>query len=217
MKTRLIALGTLLALSVSAVTAIAHVTEYKIDPGHTLVGFNVRHFFTKVPGRFKDFSGTIAFDDHNVANSQVDVIIQSTSVNTENERRDTHLRGGDFFMADSFPTITFKSTKVVPGPDNAALVHGDLTIRGITKPVILDARFIGVMDDSRMGRKIAGFEGRTTINRKDFGIVWNRTFDQGAVMLGDDVAIELNVEAVWRDPNAPPPPQRPPQAQPDKK
>lgn len=216
MKTRLIALAALYSLSLGAAVAAAHVTEFKIDPGHTLVGFNVRHFFTKVPGRFKDFTGTIAFDDHNVSNSRVDVTIQSTSVDTEHERRDTHLRSGDFFMVDSFPTITFKSTKVVPGADGAALVSGDLTIRGITKPVTLDAKFLGVMDDSRMGRKIAGFEGRATINRKDFGIVWNRSFDQG-VMLADEVAIELNVEAVWRDPNAPPPPQRPAQAAPEKK
>ena len=120
---------------------------------------------------------------------------------------------------NSFPTITFKSTRIVAGPDNSALVYGALPMRGITKQVTLDSKFLGSMTDTQMGRKMAGFEGKTTINRKDFNIVWNRTLDQGATMLGDDVNIKLQVEGSWRDPNAAPPPmgQRPPQAATDKK
>ena len=120
-------------------------------------------------------------------------------------------------MVDSFPTATFKSTKIVPGPNNSALVYGDLTMRGITKPVTLEANFLGSMADARMGRKIAGFDAKATINRKDFNIIWNRVLDQGATMLGDDVAIDLQIEASWMDPNAPrpqwgqkPPPPPPP-------
>ena len=219
MKPRLLTPWAALLLVLSAVAANAEVTEYKIDPNHTLVGFNIRHFFARTAGRFKDFSGTVTFDDKDMSKSMVDVTIQATSINTENERRDNDLRSANFFMVDSFPTITFKSTRVVAGPDNSALVYGDLTIRGITKPVTLDSKFLGSMGDAKAGRKIAGFEGKTTINRKDFNIVWNRTLDQGGTMLGDDVNIQLSVEGVWRDPNAPPPQQRPPQTPttPDKK
>lgn len=218
MKLRLLTPGAALLLALSAAVAGADATEYKIDPNHTLVGFNIRHFFTRVSGRFKDFTGTVNFDEKDMSKSSVVVTIQASSINTENERRDSDLRGANFFLVDSFPTITFKSTKIVPGPDNSALVYGDLTIRGITKPVTLDAKYLGSMTDARMGRKVAGFEGKTTINRKDFNITWNRTLDQGGTMLGDDVAIQLSVEGNWRDLNAPPPQmgQRPP-ATPDKK
>jgi polyisoprenoid-binding protein YceI len=192
-------------LVMGAATVAADTTEYKIDSNHTLVGFNIRHFFARVSGRFTEFSGTIQFDDKDMSKSSVDVTIKTASISTANDRRDADLRSANFFLADSFPTITFKSTKVVPGPNNAALVYGDLTMRGITKPVTIEANFLGSMTDSRMGRKIAGFDGKTTVNRKDFNILWNRVLDQGGTMLGDDVAIQLQVEAVWRDPNAPRP------------
>lgn len=222
MKRRFFAPVAALMLIASPGVGTAEVIEYKIDNNHSLIGFNIRHFFTKVPGRFKDYTGTITFDDQDMSKSSVDVTIQTASVDTENERRDNHLRTGDFFLVDSFPAMTFTSTKVVPGPNNGALVYGDLTIRGITKPVTLDAKYLGSMTDSRMGRKIAGFEAFATINRKDFNILWNRILDQGSVMLADEVEIVLQIEANWRDPNAPPPPgrgERPAQAQgqPEKK
>ena len=219
MKHRIALISALLGLAGSAAVAVAEPVAYKIDQGHSLVGFRVRHFFAKVEGRFREFSGTINFDEKDMASSSVDVAIQTASISTDNERRDTHLRGGDFFLADSFPTITFKSTKVVPGPNNSALVYGDLTMRGVTKPVTLEANFLGSMTDAARGRRIAGFDAKTSVNRKDFNILWNRVLDQGGTMLGDDVGIELQVEAVWTDPNAPRPQmgQRPPQPPGDKK
>ena len=214
MKLRFPVIAVALALAASSAVAVAEPLPFKIDPNHSLVAFRVRHFFAKVQGRFKDFSGTINFDEKNMANSSVDVTIQTASITTENDRRDTHLRSPDFFAADSFPTITFKSSKIVPGPNNSALVYGDLTIRGITKPVTLEANYLGGMANARMGGKIAGFDAKTTIDRKDFHVLWNRVLDQGGTMLGDDVAIELQVEANWADPNAPrpqmPPPTPPP-------
>ena len=196
--------GAALLLALAAAAAHADVTEYKIDPNHTLVGFDIRHFFARVNGRFKEFSGTVTVDDKDLSKSSVNVTIQAASINTENDFRDKDLRSAHFFMVDSFPTITFKSTKIVAGPDNSALVYGDLTMRGITKPVTLDSKFLGAMMDKEMGKKIAGFEGKATINRKDWNIVWNRTLDQGQTMLGDDVNIKLQVEGAWRDPNAKP-------------
>jgi polyisoprenoid-binding protein YceI len=208
-------------LAVTAAAAAAEPRPFRIDPGHSLVGFNVRHFFSRTPGRFKEFSGTIQLDEKNLAASSVEVTIQTASINTENERRDGDLRSANFFQADSFPTITFKSTKVVPGPDKTFLIYGDLNMHGVTKPVTLEATLMGVGEIAMGGRPprtIAGFEATTKVDRKDYGIVWNRVLDQGGTMLGDEVTITLQIEAAMVDPNAPPMGQRPaPPAAPDKK
>jgi polyisoprenoid-binding protein YceI len=183
----------------------AETVPFRIDPGHSLVGFNVRHFFSRTSGRFKQFEGMIQLDEKNLAASSVEVTIQAASINTENERRDNDLRSANFFHADTFPTITFKSTQVVAGPEKSFLVYGDLTIRGVTKPVTLDATMMGIGQvgmGGRPPRTIAGFEAKTTIDRKDFGIVWNRVLDQGGTMLGDDVQITLQVEASKVEPEA---------------
>jgi polyisoprenoid-binding protein YceI len=170
-----------------------------IDHSHSEAGFNIRHFFSKVHGNFTDFSGTIAYDAKNLPASMVEVTIKDTSISTGNDHRDAHLRTADFFWTAKYPTIKFKSTKVVPSEEpNHFQVVGDLTIRDVTKPVTLEAELIGMgpvtIDGRDMGLR-AGFSAKTTINRKDFGIVWNKTVDQGGVMLGDDVELVLNVEA----------------------
>lgn len=208
MKRRLISLFAPLALVLTAAVAAAEPQTFRIDPSHSTVGFSVRHFFSRVPGKFKDFSGTIQLDEKNLAASSVEVTIQTASIDTENDRRDADLRSANFFLADSFPTITFKSTKVVPGPDKSFLVYGDLNMHGVTKPVTLEATLLGVGQvamGGRPARTIAGFEAKTTIDRKDFGVVWNRALDQGGTLLGDDVAITLGVEAAVADANAPKP------------
>lgn len=215
MQRRTFALLTVLALAIAASVAAAEPAPYRIDPGHSLVGFNIRHFFSRVSGRFKEFSGSLTFDDKNLAASSVEVTIKTASINTENERRDGDLRSPNFFNADSFPTITFKSTKVVPGPDKTFLVYGDLNMRGVTKPVTLEATLLGTGQVAMAGRPprtMAGFEAKSSLNRKDFGIVWNQVLDQGGTMLGDDVAITLAIEASKFDPNA-----QPPQPQAEKK
>ena len=192
----------LLMLAIAA-PAFAELKTFNFDRSHTEVGFNVRHFFTKVHGRFTDFTGSIKYDPQSLATSSVIVTIRDTSINTANERRDNHLRTKDFFWTDSFPNITFLSTKIVPGKDASHFkVEGDLTIRDVTKAVVLDAEFLGMgpvsIDKREMGFQ-AGWLATTTIDRKDFGIVWNRTLDQGGVMLGDDVEIVLQVAAVSMD------------------
>lgn len=205
MKLRLMTLLSPLALLLVAAVAAAEPQTLRIDPGHSTVGFSIRHFFSRVSGRFKDFSGTVQFDEKNLAASSVDVTIQAASIDTGHERRDGDLRSANFFNVDSIPTITFKSTKVVPGPEKSFLIYGDLTMHGVTKPVTLEANVLGVGQVGMGGRNrtIAGFEAKTTIDRKDFGIVWNRALDQGGTMLGDDVAINLGVEASPPpDPNA---------------
>jgi polyisoprenoid-binding protein YceI len=177
---------------------------FTLDKAHTEVGFDVTHFFTKVHGRFTDFTGTIVADAQNVAASSVQVTIRDSSVFTANEMRDRHLRTADFFWADKYPLITFKSTKVVPGKDAKHFqVVGDLTIRGVTKPVTLDAEFLGMGPVGISGKSMgtqAGFHATTTINRQDFGIVWNKALDQGGMMLADEVTITLDVAAMSTEP-----------------
>ena len=190
-------LASVALLAATTGAALAEPVTYTIDPAHSTVGFNVRHFFSRVPGRFNEFEGTITFDDKDAAKSAVDVTIKTASISTNNERRDNHLRSPDFFAADSFPTITFKSTKVTPAGENKFKVDGNLTIRGITKPVTLDATFLGA-GNVGMGGLRAGWEATTTVNRKDFHVSWNKVLDQGGTMLGDDVAIQLGVEGMKR-------------------
>ena len=206
MRLARLTLAGLLSLAAASAASAEPIT-LDIDPSHSEVGFSVRHFFTKVPGRFNEFEGKILYDDKDVSKSSVEVTIKTASINTHNERRDNHLRTGDFFAADSFPTITFKSTKVTPGPSDQLKVEGNLTIRGITKPVTLDANFLGF---GNMGpsAKVAGWEASTTIDRKDFNVLWNRNLDQGGAMLGDEVTITIGVEAKTPRPAAaatPPP------------
>jgi polyisoprenoid-binding protein YceI len=198
------------ALISSAAVAGATPHTFAIDRAHSEVGFDVRHFFTKAHGRFEDYTADIVFDDANLEASHVNVVIRDSSVNTQNDRRDAHLRTQDFFWADKYPTITFVSTKVAPGADKKHFkVAGNLTIRDVTKPVTLYVEYLGMGPVSLGGHDMglqAGFNAKTTIDRKDFGIVWNKSLDQGGLMLGDDVDITLTVAAV--PPQAAPPTQK---------
>ncbi|HEU4394813.1 MAG TPA: YceI family protein [Planctomycetota bacterium] len=191
----------LLALGFTTAVQAAPVT-WNIDPVHSQVGFSVRHFFTKVPGQFTKFSGTIVHDPQKPEASSVKAEIDAATINTQNERRDNHLRSQDFFYVEKHPTITFVSTKVTPAGEGKLKVDGNLTIRGITRPVTLDVAFLG-SGPTGNGESRAGFEATTKVNRKDFEIVWNRTLDQGGAMLGDDVEIRLTVEAVNKPEEAP--------------
>lgn len=190
----------LLAAALLAAPASAATETFTIDNVHSVAGFQVRHFFSNVPGRFGEMNGTIQYDAKNLANSSVEVTIPVASVNTQNEKRDGHLKSEDFFHAEKHPHMTFKSTKVVPGKAKDEFqLQGDLTIRGVTKPVTFDVKQLGVGSVGQMGTR-GGWEATTTINRKDYGIVWNRTLDQGGAMLGDDVRINLAIAAVKEEP-----------------
>jgi polyisoprenoid-binding protein YceI len=211
----LLASSAALLLVAAASLASAEPRTYTFDRAHSEVGFNVRHFFNKTHGRFNDYTGAIVFDPKNLPASSVQVVIRDSSIYTGVDRRDAHLRTKDFFWADSFPTITFTSTKVVPGKDAKHFsVEGTLTIRDVTKPVVLDAELIGMGPVAIEGRAMgtqAGFEASTTVNRKDYGIVWNKVVDQGGVMLDDEVELVFSIAAISRDtppagaPAGPPP------------
>lgn len=194
-----------LALGLAFAAAARSATEtFVFDKSHTLVGFRIRHWLTKVDGRFRDFDGHIWLDRANPAASKVDVTIQTASIDTASENRDKHLRSADFFDAEKFPVITFKSTKVAPRGKDLYDVTGELTLHGVAKTMTVPVRHTGFLNLGKQEK--AGFEVTIPINRKDFGIVWNRTTDNGGVMLGDDVEINVQVEAnreMPKDPNAP--------------
>jgi len=186
------------ALLLVATAAFAAPVTYTIDKPHTEVGFDVRHFFSKVHGRFNDFQGTIVFDEQDPAKISVEATAATGSISTDNEKRDGHLKTADFFDAEKYPTLSFKSTKVTAAGKNKYKVTGDLTMRGVTKSVVFDVDFLGAgsvgVGGQSWGSK-AGFAATTTINRKDFGINWNKTLDNGGLMLADEVTLVLNIEA----------------------
>ena len=168
---------------------------WNIDKGHSSVNFQIRHFVSKVRGAFADFKGTITADPDSWEHAQIDVEIATASITTHNDRRDADLRSPNFFAVDTFPTMTFKSTKIERKGD-AAKIYGTLTMRGVTRAVVLDGQFNGIQKGSGQATDRVGFDASTTINRLDYGVKWNRAVEGGGVMLGDEVKIEINVEAV---------------------
>jgi polyisoprenoid-binding protein YceI len=188
-------LAALVALTCLALQSVALAAPevYDLDKAHSSPGFKVRHFFTQVPGRFEDFTGTVSWDEAEPTKSTVELTIQATSINTGNTQRDNHLRSADFFDVEKFPTVTFKSTKFEKGASEGHFkVTGDLTIRGVTKPVVIELEALG-FGDTPMGKR-GGFNATTKINRQDFGVSWNKTLDKGGTLLGDEVTIEFPVE-----------------------
>lgn len=170
------------------------VKTYNIDKSHSEVTFQVRHLITKVRGHFEDYAGSIEFDAANPANSKVNVTIQVASIDTKEAQRDGHLKSDDFFSAEKFPTITFVSTKITPKGGEDFEVQGDLTIRDVTKSVVLPVTHLGTAKDPWGNLKLA-FEGETTINRQEFGLTWNAALEAGGFLVGDEVKIGLQIQA----------------------
>ena len=178
---------------------------FVVDKGHSEVGFQIRHMMTKVRGRFNQFEGRIEADRAKPQASSVEFTIQATSIDTANENRDKDLRSADFFDVEKYPTITFKSTRMTPKGKDAYDVTGTLTMRGVSKEITLPVSFLGFMKNQR-GTDTAGFETTVTLNRKDFGITWNRTLDAGGVLLGDEVYVSISLETRKEGPASPAPP-----------
>jgi len=180
-----------LALALPALALAAPVT-YKVDADHSGINFTIRHFVSNMPGLFKDFDGTIVYDKDNPVSSKVEFTVQAASIDTGNEDRDKHLRTADFFDVEKFPTMTFTSTQVKAVDKDTLEVTGDLTMHGVTKRVTIPVDFLGTVKTPKSEK--AGFETTFTVNRKDFGIIWNRVMDAGPV-LGEDVKVTISVEA----------------------
>ncbi|MCM2304501.1 MAG: YceI family protein [Elusimicrobia bacterium] len=188
-----------LAAVLAVLSPVVRADSYEIDASHSQVGFRIKHLVGKVPGRFTKFAGTVEFTPAKPEAWKVVATIDPASINTDNEKRDGHLKSADFFDVAKFPEMTFKSTKVAGVKGDSAKLHGELTMHGVTKPVVLDLELGGTTKDP-WGNTRAGFTATGTINRKDFGIVWNKALDTGGLMLGDEVAISLDIEAVLKAP-----------------
>jgi polyisoprenoid-binding protein YceI len=179
-------------------TALADeiVGSYTIDPAHSRIGFVARHaMVTKVRGSFNEFEGTAKAPSTDPATWSAQVVIQAKSIDTRNEQRDEHLRSNDFLAMDDYPTITFSSTSIEPVGEPTYRVNGDLTVRGVTKPVSIDVEYQGAATDP-FGNHRVGFEGSTTISRKDFGITWNAALETGGVLVGDKIVLEFEISAI---------------------
>jgi polyisoprenoid-binding protein YceI len=168
---------------------------YKVDRNHSDVVFEIRHLVSKVTGRFGEFDALLIVDKANPAGGKMDFTINVASIDTKVPDRDKHLRSADFFDVEKFPEIRFRSTKIVPAGTDRYDVTGDFTMRGVTKQVTLPVEVLGVGKDQRGNERI-GFEVDTKLNRKDYGIVWNRALDEGGVVLGDDVRVRIALSMV---------------------
>ena len=175
--------------------AAAETATYTVDKAHSEASFQVRHLVTKVRGKFADFAGTVVMDDAKPEASSVVFTIQAASIDTDVADRDQHLRSDDFFAVEKHLEITFKSTKIERTGDHAYAATGDLTMRGVTKRITLPVTYLGEVKDP-WGHVKAGFETAITLNRKDFGINWNKALDQGGVLVGDEVEVSISIEAL---------------------
>jgi polyisoprenoid-binding protein YceI len=170
--------------------------QWAFDVVHSSVNFTVRHMVvSKVRGRFTKFDGTLLMDERDPSGGLVEVAIDAASIDTGVGQRDAHLRSADFFDVERFPTITFKSTRVEPAGAGALRVSGDLTMHGVTRPVVLDVEYAGSTKDPWGGVR-AGFSARASLDRRDFGLTYNQLLETGSVLVGETVEIAIEAEMV---------------------
>ncbi len=180
----------------TATTTAALTGTWTLDATHTRVGFTARHaMVTKVRGSFTELAGTANLDAENPSASSVDLTIEVASINTGNDQRDEHLRTNDFFDVAAYPQIRFVSTGVEAAGGEDYRLTGDLTIKGITKPVTVDFEFTGLATDP-WGNQRAGFEGKATINRKDWGVSFNAALETGGVLVSEKINLEFDISAI---------------------
>lgn len=181
----------LLAVNVLGVKAQ---TTWKTDLAHSKVSFTISHMvISDVTGRFTEFDATLMQSKDDFVDAKLNATIKTKSINTDNEGRDKHLRSADFFDAEKYPEITFVSKSFETTGKNTYKIAGDLTMHGVTKPVVLETKFNGTMNDP-WGNTKAGFKATATVKRKEFGIVYNKTLEAGGLLLGEDVEVTINVE-----------------------
>jgi polyisoprenoid-binding protein YceI len=187
-------------MTTTTTTAPVSITgDYDIDPSHSRLGFAAKHaMVTTVRGQFHDFAADVHLDAENVANSTARIEIKTTSLDTGNADRDAHVRNSDFLDIETYPTITFVSTGAEQKSDDEFVLNGDLTIKGITKPVSIEFEKTGEAADP-WGKQRVGFEGKAKINRKEWGVNWNAALEAGGLLVSEKVTLEFDLSAVRRD------------------
>jgi polyisoprenoid-binding protein YceI len=190
-------LAMLAAGMIFGMTSIAGAAEYSVDPAHTSVGFAVKHMFSKTTGEFKDKEGTFTFDPQKLGAAKVRFSAKADSIYTNNEKRDGHLKSPDFFDTAKYKELVFVGKKLTAAGDNKYKLEGDLTMHGVTKPVTFDVEYLGE-GKSPFGDVRAGFTAITKVNRKDFGLTWNKALDNGGLLIGEDVEVKLEIEGVQK-------------------
>lgn len=194
MKRIIASISTIIAL---ALPLVASAATWTIDPEHSTVGFKVRHLMvSNVSGSFENHSGTVDINDKDITKSRVEVSIDTSSINTHVQKRDQHLRSADFFDVAKYPTMTFLSKKVAKVGNDRLKVTGNLTLHGVTKEVVLDVEGPSKESKDPWGVIRRGATASTKINRKDFGLLWNKSLETGGVVVGDEVNITLEIEMV---------------------
>ena len=193
-------MGALPAWSGTARTGAAQVrpaaAEYEIDASHSQVLFKVKHLgISTVTGRFRDFSGTISYDPQNAAAARARAVIKTASIDTDNDRRDNHLRSADFFEAEKYPEITFTAGRLREARGDAFKLDGTLTMRGVTRPIVLDVEKVGPVKGPD-GRDRMAFNATTTLDRTQYGLTWSRMTEAGGLVVGNDVQVVLELETV---------------------
>ncbi|GAA1059080.1 YceI family protein [Agromyces bracchium] len=173
--------------------------DWDLDPGHTRIGFSAKHaMVATVRGAFNELTGTLHVDFDDPDASTAEIVLKVASVDTRNAQRDEHLRSADFFDAETYPDITFRSTRIEEVGDNALVVSGDLTIRDVTKPITIPIEFTGVETDA-FGALRAGFEGTRRIDRREFGLEWNMALDSGGWLVSEKITLEFELSAIKRE------------------
>ncbi|WP_010649664.1 YceI family protein [Oceanobacillus massiliensis] len=170
-------------------------TVWKVDQVHSEVGFSVKHMMiSKAKGTFDKFDAVVEANPEDLTDAKIEVTIDTASINTRNEDRDNHLRSGDFFDSETYPTMVFVASDIKKKSADEYEVNGDLTIKDTTKPITLDVTFEGQSKDPMGGNTVAGFSGKTAINRKEFGLTWNAAVETGGVLVGEEVNINFELE-----------------------
>lgn len=190
-------IASFIAIAALAIPVLASATTWNIDPDHSNVGFKVRHLMvSNVKGSFEKHNGVVEINDKDITKSKVSVTIDAASVNTNVAKRDDHLRSADFFDVAKYPTITFVSKKVAKAGKGKLKVTGDLTLHGVTKQVVLNVEGPAKESKDPWGNFRSGVNASTTINRKDFGLVYNAALETGGVAVGEEVAVNLEIEMI---------------------
>jgi len=184
-------------MSTTTTTPQSAVSTWNLDPVHSVAEFKVKHMMiSNVKGHFTGLSGTLTYDEQNVTNSRVEATIDVATINTGDAQRDGHLKTADFFDAEKYPAITFRSTNIKRTGDDELAVSGDLTMHGVTRPVVFNVEGPTAAGKDPWGNTRMGLSATTKINRKDFGLTWNATLETGGILVGEEITITLDVQFV---------------------